>query len=203
MDRLDGCLVALLVTEGVRRRRVQELAARLRALGARIHFLALHPPPVHAEDGAEFAIDATATEIAPHYYDGLLVPDCRSVESLLAHADAPAELVRQFLKEERPLGAIGLGVALLAHAGVVAGGRVACEPSIEERVRQAGGLPVSDDIVSDGLLTTGRSGCDLRELCDQFATNLHALRMPDLVDEISRESFPASDAHSGASAMPG
>jgi protease I len=199
--RLSGCVIALLISDGVRRERLSALRARLLQLGARVHILGLHPSPIRADDGAEQSIVGTSGDVGARYYDGLIVSHGRSVEEMLASDDAATALLVQYSEDHLPLGAIGNGVALLADATVIAGCRVAADTGIEDRVRAADGLPASAPVVSDHLITTGLADCNVVDFVDQFAQEVGAVIARDYVDEVSDESFPASDPHSGAAAI--
>jgi protease I len=200
-EQLNGCVIALLVANGVHVKRVEELRQELVAQGARTHLIALHAQPVLADDGSTVAVDAPVGGISPRYYDGIIIPDCRSVSEILDVDDETVALLQVFVEEQRPIGAIGNGVALVADAAILEGRRIACAGEVADLVRESGGEPVEQSIVSDRLITTGRQGCDLSDFLEPFSQDVHSLRSRDIVEERSNESFPASDARSGSSAV--
>lgn len=199
--QLQGCVIALLVGSGARPDRVVRLRDRLRQTGARLHLVALHRLPVATSDGTVLPIDANVGSVSPLYYDGLVIPDAQfGADALDVDEDAIA-LLQVFAEEHRPIAAIGKGVELLADAGLVQGRRIASRGDVAILVEEADGEPSSDEVVADRLIVTGRTDCDLGALVEAFADDVEAVRMRDNVDESGRESFPASDAHSGSSAM--
>jgi putative intracellular protease/amidase len=196
-------MVGLLVSDGGRRERILALRRELTEMGARVHFLGLHAAPVQGDDGKELRIDALAADVSASYYDALLVPQCRSASELVDNDDDAMALLQFFVEEHEPIGAIGNGVALLADAAVLSGIRVACPPDLDESVRDAEGIPARDSIVSERLITTGLADCSISAFAGRFADDIEAVRTRDYVDEVSDESFPASDPHSGATAVHG
>ncbi len=199
-ERLDGTILAMFVLEGVDRDNLVNLRDSLRAQGARVQFIGLQRGSVRASDGIEIESVASAAAASVRYYDGLLIPNGERRQPQEPDDEAVA-LIQTFAEERSPIGAIGNGVGMLVEAGVLSGTRIACDPAIRKDVQLAGPVCVDAPVVSDCAITTGRSDCDLNAFCQAFSQEVES-RNRELVDERSAESFPASDAHSGSTAVP-
>jgi hypothetical protein len=113
------------------------------------------------------------------------------------------QFVREFMAADKPVAAIADGVRLLIAADTVAGRAIAATPELASDVRSAGGEVVDAPIHVDEKLVTARAGGDLHELTAaivrEFANRVDEAR----VDELSEQSFPASDPPPGPVAVGG
>lgn len=165
-ERLAGCLVAVVIADGIDERLPARLKSALSSLGARVHLVS--PGGVTVESAQGRAIEAAADlrVLHPRYYDALVMAGADVAAALAGDVRAEA-LVREMHAQRRVLGAIGNGSAVLVRAGVGPGDE---------------GVVASDEQAAAGAFVDALE----RELLD--------LRLRDGVDESSIESFPASDA---------
>ena len=103
---------------------------------------------------------------------------------------------------DKPVAAVADGVLLLVAADTVAGRAVAGASELEREVEGAGGELVEAPLHIDEKLITSR-GADLDALSDalvrEFANRVDEAR----VDQLSEQSFPASDPPPGPVAVGG
>ncbi len=197
---LSGCVLALLLTDGMEGGQVTRLRTLLRRAGARVHLVAPGGGLAHAQDGARFACDADAREIHPHYYDALVIPGGARSAKALSEDESIVELVRVMRLALRPLGAVGEGTVVLCAAGVLDGCHIAAPQSLNDAIRAAGGIAVGAQAVADRLIVTGQDAGAIDRFVELLAEEVAQARR-DEVEELSLESFPASDAHGGGVAI--
>jgi protease I len=107
--------------------------------------------------GHNFLLNATFDQIKPEDYDALLIPGGRAPEYIRMNARV-IEIVRYFMKENRPVAAICHAAQVLAAADVLKGRRCSCYPATSPDVKLAGGTYVDvamDEAVVDGNLISG------------------------------------------------
>jgi protease I len=106
--------------------------------------------------GHNFVLNATFAEVKAEDYDGLVIPGGRAPEYLRLN-ERVLEMVRYFVKADKPIAAICHAAQILAAAGVVRGKEVSCYPACSPEVTLAGGkyaaIEVTDAVV-DGKLVT-------------------------------------------------
>ncbi len=106
--------------------------------------------------GHRFVLTAAFGEIDPAGYDALVIPGGRAPEYLRLDP-AVLELVRHFLRNDKPIAAICHGAQLLAAAGGLTGRRASAYPAVGPEVRAAGGsyvdLPATEAVVDGNLVT--------------------------------------------------
>ena len=107
--------------------------------------------------GHNFALNATFDQVKAEDYDALMIPGGRAPEYIRMNARV-LEIVRYFMKENRPVAAICHAPQVLAAAGVLKGRKCSSYPATSPDVTLAGGTYVDvgmADAVVDGNLVTG------------------------------------------------
>lgn len=103
------------------------------------------------------------------------------MQNLEAH-EGVRELLRQFAKEQRYIGAICAAPTILGRMGLLEGKRAVCYPSMEDGLADA--EVCYEGVVADGTIITGRGmGVSI-----DFALRLvEALRDETLADDIAEQ----------------
>jgi protease I len=107
--------------------------------------------------GHNFALNATFDQVKSEDYDALMIPGGRAPEYIRMNARV-LEIVRYFMKENKPVAAICHAPQVLAAAGVLKGRKCSSYPATGPDVTVAGGTYVDvgmADAVVDGNLVTG------------------------------------------------
>jgi protease I len=107
--------------------------------------------------GHNFALNATFDQVKTEDYDALMIPGGRAPEYIRMNARV-LEIVRYFMKENKPVAAICHAPQVLAAAGVLKARKCSSYPATSPDVTLAGGTYVDvgmADAVLDGNLVTG------------------------------------------------
>lgn len=111
---------------------------------------------------------------------------------------AAAQLVKEMMMTEKPVAAIGTGVALLVKADVVRGLRVAAPSALRPAIEKAGGHWEDTSCRTDGRLVTAvvgstQASARFADLTRRLADVLAGKATQAVMDRNSEQSFPASD----------
>ena len=197
MADLHGCVLAILVQDGSDSVQINRLRDRLKEMGGRVHLLGAFSRPA-AVSGSKIAVDATAVEVSPRYYDGIIIPGGVANRDPAFDNEQIIALLQAFAQERRPLGAVGEGVALLLDADLLEGRQIACSDAVADLIDGSGAKRVSNAVCSDRLVVTARDSAALNQFCELFARCIEEYRKREYVDEVSMDSFPGSDAPSNS-----
>ncbi len=107
--------------------------------------------------GHNFALNATFDQVKPEDYDALMIPGGRAPEYIRMNPRV-LDIVRYFMKENKPVAAICHAPQVLAAAGVLKGRKCSSYPATSPDVTLAGGTYVDvgmAEAVVDGNLVTG------------------------------------------------
>jgi putative intracellular protease/amidase len=103
------------------------------------------------------------------------------------------QLVRELLVSEKPVAACGNALDVIVRAGGAAGRTLSVPESLKGTLVAAGGKAVDEPIYADGSLISARDAGDTEtfaaKVVGEFARHLEEQD----VDEMSEQSFPASD----------
>jgi len=124
--------------------------------------------------GHNFAMNATFDQIKPEDYDALMIPGGRAPEYIRMNARV-LDIVRYFMKENKPVAAICHAPQVLAAAGVLKGRKCSSYPATSPDVTLAGGTYVDvgmAEAVVDGNLVTGPAWPALHAWLAKFLTVL-------------------------------
>lgn len=107
--------------------------------------------------GHNFMLNKTFDEVDVSEYDGLYIAGGRAPEYLRLNKDV-LELVRYFIKNNLPLGAVCHAPQILAATGMINGRRLTAFPTVEPEITAAGGKYVDVDgdvcIVDNNIVTS-------------------------------------------------
>lgn len=204
---LKGRKVAILATDGVEQVELIEPRKALDAAGAVTHLIAPKEGAIqgmnHDEKGDMLPVDQPLSKVHASEYDALLLPGGVANPDTLRMDQAAVQFVREFMLSEKPVAAICHGPWLLVEAGAVAGRTVTSWPSLKTDIRNAGGNWVDQPVAIDDRLITSRKPADIpafsAAIVKQFANRIDEAR----ADEMSEQSFPASDPPPGPSSIGG
>ena len=124
--------------------------------------------------GHNFALNATFDQVKPEDYDALMIPGGRAPEYIRMNARV-LDIVRYFMKENKPVAAICHAPQVLAAAGVLKGRKCSSYPATSPDVTLAGGTYVDvgmAEAVVDGNLVTGPAWPALHSWLAKFLTVL-------------------------------
>jgi protease I len=204
---LKGRHVAILAADGVDgallggpRRALDEAGAAVTTVGSR-------RGPVQVVNGDALRVDETLDVCHAADFDALVIPGGRQATEALAAEQRAVQLVREFMAADKPVAAIGDGVRLLMAADAIAGRVVAAPAALAADVRRAGGELADAPVhVDEKLLTASGEGEGQGEptrltatMMREFANRVDEAR----VDQLSEQSFPASDPPPGPVAVGG
>ena len=111
------------------------------------------------KQGHNFMLNKSFDEVEVKEYDGLYISGGRSPEYLRLD-EKVLEIVKYFLKEDKPLGAVCHGPQILIATGMLKGRKLTAYPSVKPEIIAAGGEFVDvegDTAIIDGNLATSHS----------------------------------------------
>jgi protease I len=204
---VTGRKVAILATHGVEQVELEEPRRALDRAGAVTHLIAPEEGSIqamnHDEKGARLPVDRAIGQVRASEYDALLLPGGVANPDTLRLDQGAVQFVREFMLADKPVAAICHGAWLLVEADAVAGRILTSWPSLQTDIRNAGGEWVDEPVRVDDRLITSRKPADLPEFCAaivrEFADRLDDAR----VDDMSEQSFPASDPPSNPTSIGG
>ena len=204
---LKGRKVAILATDGVEQVELVEPRKALDAAGALTHLISPRSGSIqgmnHDEKGDMLPVDHTLAEVTASEYDALLLPGGVKNPDTLRTDQKAVQFVREFMLSEKPVAAICHGPWMLVEANAVSGRTLTSWPSLQTDIRNAGGQWTDQPVQIDDRLITSRKPADIpafsAAIVKQFANKIDERR----VDELSEQSFPASDPPPSPSAIGG
>jgi protease I len=185
-NRLDGVRVAILVDNNFEQVELTEPRKALEEAGARCTIVSPKPGSVrgmkHDEKKDEFRVDLTLEEARSDDFDAVLVPGgALNADTLRVHPKAQ-EFLRKIDQEGKPMAVICHGPWLLVSAGLAKGRRLTAYHTIQDDLRNAGGIYEDREVIVDGNLVTSRQPSDIpafnREMIQLFAQARQQERRP-------------------------
>jgi protease I len=167
---LEGKRIAILATDGVERRELEEPRAAVHEAGGETELLSLETGSIDARDhdlepAGEFRVDRKVADAAVDEFDGLVIPGGTvNADKLRLDASAVA-FVHDFVESGKPVGVICHGPWTLIEAGVAKGRTLTSYPSLRTDLRNAGAIAVDEEVAVDGNLISSRSPDDLPAFC--------------------------------------
>jgi protease I len=137
----------------------------LQKRGAEVALASLKRDPIqatiHDHPGKTIRPDLTVDEANADDFDALILPGgVRNPDALRVHGNVIA-LIKEFNRQEKPIGAICHGPWLLIEADLLRGRTATSWPSIRTDLRNAGANVVDEAAVTDGNIVTSRNPDDV------------------------------------------
>lgn len=200
---LKGRHVAILSAEGVDGSQVAGLRSALTGAGAVTDVLGVRSGTLNAQANDSLVVDRTLDECHTADFDALVITGGKNAIDALRTQPKAVQFVREFMAADKPVAAVAEGIALLAAADAATGRTVAADARLADELRRAGAEIVDADVHVDDKLITARDGGDLEALntavLREFADRVDEAR----ADQLSEQSFPASDPPPGPVAVGG
>lgn len=164
-DRLNGCMIAVLATDGVEQVELTEPVAALRREGAEVHVVSDKKARIqgfrHHDRADEIEVDLSLEEADADRYDGLVLPGGVINPDALRLEPRAIAFVRRFVDKGLPIAAICHGPWTLIDAGGALGKTMTSWPSLKTDLANAGARWVDEELVVDENLVTSRKPDDL------------------------------------------
>lgn len=179
-ERLDGCRVAILATDGFEQVEMTGPRQALEQAGAKVDLIAPEKEVQgmnHDEKGKKFPADRDLGSTSADKYDALLLPGGVANPDKLRTIPQAVQFVKQFAASGKPIAAICHGPWMLVEADLVNERRLTSWPSLKTDIRNAGGRWEDSEVVVDNGLITSRKPDDIpafnRKIIEEFAEGLH------------------------------
>lgn len=165
MSRLTDLRVAVLATDGVEEVELTQPVKSLKDSGAWVEVISNHARPIqavnHLEKGSMIPVDRLLGEAKPAEYDALLLPGGAVNADTLRMLPEAREFVRWFQDEGKPMAVICHAAWLLVSADLVHDRRLTSYHTIQDDIRNAGGIWLDREVVEDKNWVTSRQPSDL------------------------------------------
>lgn len=181
-ERLQGCKVAVLATDGVEQVELQKPVEALKEAGAQVEVVSPHGGEIqgfnHFDKGDKIPVDKELSSARADDYDAIVLPGGVINPDQLRLVPQAIAFVRSFAEANKPIAAICHGPWTLINAEAVEGKRMTSWPSLETDLENAGAEWVDEQVVVDKGLVTSRRPDDLPAFCskmiEEFAEGRHA-----------------------------
>jgi protease I len=100
--------------------------------------------------------DVAITAVAAREFAGIIILGGRAPE-YLRNDPSLLSLLREFVRQDKLVGAIGHGIQVLVAAGMAEARKICCHPHVRVEVERAGGFYCERPAVRDGKLVTAQS----------------------------------------------
>lgn len=115
----------------------------------------------HVEMGETFSVDKTLAEVEADDYDAVVLPGGAVNADQLRMVTSAKEFVLSIYNEHKPVAAICHAPWVLISAGIADGHTMTSYFTVQDDVRNAGGLWVDKEVVVDGNVITSRQPDDI------------------------------------------
>jgi protease I len=170
---LAGKMVAILAANGFDENEMTEIQRALTALKATFKTVAPEHGVVNGWQndhwGHYFPVDAPIGEALGSDYDFLVIPGGERAIAKLKTNPHTRRIVNHFLEAQKPIAAVGAGVALLALSPKCTGLTIAAPAEFEEELKAAGALMSEDPLeICDAVLTCNNTTTWVAEAIELF-----------------------------------
>ncbi len=162
---VKGMKVAILVAEDFEQSEMTEPRKALDEAGAKTTLISPKSGSVHGvkhdEKADTFKVDMTLDEAKPEQFDAVLLPGGALNADFMRAEKKAQEFVKKMDKEQKPIAVICHGPWLLVSSGLVKGRKMTSYHTIQDDIRNAGGIWEDSEMVRDRNWVSSRSPKDL------------------------------------------
>ena len=193
MPSLPNTRVLIVATDGFEEAELFGPRRILQQRGAEVVLASLKRDPiqatVHDDPGKTIRPDITIDEALADDFDALILPGgVRNPDQLRLHSNV-IELIKQFDRQGKPIGAICHAPWLLVEADLLRGRTATSWPSIRTDLRNAGANVVNEAAVTDGNIVTSRKPEDVEPFTNAVIDLIED--RPEVTDIDEPEETPA------------
>jgi protease I len=178
---LIGKKVAVLVDEGFEQVELIKPRKALDRAGAETLVVSPQETEVRGWNmkrwGKSVAVDVPLDTADPSQFDALLLPGGVMNPDKLRMNPKAVEFVKHFADAGKPIASICHGPWTLIEAGAVRGRTLTSWPSLQTDIRNAGGMWVDQEVVTDKGVVTSRKPDDIgvfnKKMIEEFAEGEH------------------------------
>lgn len=157
--------IAILATHGFEESELKNPRIAMEKEGFRVDIVSEEPGEIKSwADGnwsASYPVDKTLDQVSASDYDALMLPGGVINPDTLRRNEDALQFIRDFFKQEKPVGAICHAPQLLISAEVVKDRELTSFHSIKDDLINAGARWVDKEVVVDKGFVTSRSPKDL------------------------------------------
>lgn len=180
-QKLSGCRVAILATDGFEQSELFEPKNALLEAGADVKVVSPKDGEIkgwkHSDWGDKCKVDLSLEDAQADDFDALMLPGGVMNPDKLRMNEKAVEFIRGFTMKGKPIAAICHGPWPLIDAGYVTGKRMTSWPSLRTDLDNAGANWVDQEVVVDHGLVTSRKPDDIpafnRKMIEEFAEGIH------------------------------
>lgn len=171
-EDLQGCRVAMLLTDGFEEVEYTEPRKFLEQRGAKVELISPKSKGDqiqgfnHLTPHEKFTVERNVEEADPEDYDVLVLPGGVANPDQLRLSQPAIDFIRNFGESGKPIAAICHGPWTLINAGLARGKRMTSWPTLEADLRNAGANWVNEPVVVDANLITSRKPDDIPQFND-------------------------------------
>jgi protease I len=170
MGVLDGRRVAILATDGVEEVELTQPRDAVTEAGATAEIVSVDSGEIQAmngdiEPGGRYRVDRLAADVTADDYDAVIMPGGTVNADRLRMDENVVRFVQGMFAADKPVGSICHAPWTLVEAGLVVGRTLTSYPSLRTDIRNAGGIAVDEEVVTDRNLISSRNPGDLPAFC--------------------------------------
>ncbi|HEY8448686.1 MAG TPA: type 1 glutamine amidotransferase domain-containing protein [Thermomicrobiales bacterium] len=198
-NELQGKRIAFIATDGVEQIELTEPWNVIQQAGGQPELISLKKGQIQTVNGMDkadtFRADKTFDQARAADYDSLVIPGGVANPDTMRMDERAVRFVRAFIEAGKPVAAICHGPWMLVEADVVRGRTVTSYPSLKTDIRNAGGMWVDEEVVTDRGLVTSRNPNDLpafcRKMVEEILEGVHAAQAQSILAEAESQAPPA------------